>query len=54
MNKLLEECRRRGLRINKAKTEVMGITKTSERLPVTNSIEGIACTEPGGVIQVPG
>ena len=45
VNKLLEECRRRGLRINKAKTEVMGVTKRSERLPVTISIEGTALNQ---------
>ena len=35
MDKLSEECRKLGLRINVSKTEVMGVTKRRERLPVS-------------------
>ena len=42
MDKLILECSRVGLRINKGKTEVMGITKRRDRLPVTINVEGSA------------
>ena len=37
---LNESCRRRGLRININKTEVMGVTKISERLRVRVNVQG--------------
>ena len=40
VDKLLVECRRMGLRMNKQKTEVMGVTKRSERLLVSINIDG--------------
>ena len=40
MNKLEEECRNVGLRININKTEVMGVTKRRERLPVSITLAG--------------
>ena len=40
ISKLHEECNAKGLRINKSKTEVMGITKRTERLTVRTNIEG--------------
>ena len=36
------ECSRTGLRINKGKMEVMGVTKCRERLPMTISVGGTA------------
>lgn len=42
VDKLLGECGRMGLRINKVKTEVMGITKRSERLPINIGADGTA------------
>ena len=42
MDKLMWECSRVGLRINKGKTEVMGVTKRRDRLPVTINVEGSA------------
>ena len=42
MDELTEQCRIKGLRINKSKTEVMGVTKRRERLPVSINIEGVA------------
>ena len=39
---LKQECSRIGLRINKGETEVLGVTKRGERLPVTISIDGTA------------
>ena len=42
MDKLMLECNRMGLRINKAKTEVMRVTKCRERLPETISVKGTA------------
>ena len=40
MDKLKEECRKLGLRINIGKTEVMGVTKRRERLPVNITLAG--------------
>ena len=40
MNRLQAECEGLGLRINTDKTEVMGVTKRNERLPVEISIGG--------------
>ena len=42
MDELNEQCRIKGLKINKSKTEVMGVTKRRERLDVNISIEGVA------------
>ena len=42
MDKLHQGCGEVGLRINVAKTEVMGITKRRERLMVNLNIEGAA------------
>ena len=40
VNRLYDECREKGLRINKSKMEVMEVTKRNETLPVTVNIEG--------------
>ena len=40
VSKLDELCRKIGLKINIGKTETMGITKTSDRLPVNIMITG--------------
>lgn len=40
VDKLVESCERKGLRININKTEVMGITKRQERLVVNVQIQG--------------
>ena len=42
LNRLMHVCKRMRLRISKGKTEVMGVTKRSERLPLTISIDGTA------------
>ena len=42
LQNLVEESRRRELIINKIKTEVVRLTKKTDRLPVTISIEGMA------------
>ena len=41
VSKLDEECKKMGLRINKNKTESMGVTKESGRLPVNITLEGV-------------
>ena len=41
MDKLREECGKFGLRINIGKTEVMGVTKRRERLPVNITLAGV-------------
>ena len=40
MDMLKEECRKPGLRINIDKTEVMGVTKRMERLPIIITLAG--------------
>ena len=40
MDKLKEECRKIGLRINIGKTEVICVTKRRERLPVSIILAG--------------
>ena len=40
MNKLQERCRKFGLRINIGKTEVMGVNKRREKLPVNVTLAG--------------
>ena len=41
MQKLSEECTKMGLKINESKTESMGITKASGRLPVNITLDGL-------------
>ena len=40
-----DKCLEKGLRINRSKTEVMGITKRNELLPVNVTMEGIQITQ---------
>ena len=39
---LHDQCRMKGLRINRSKTEVMGVTKRNESLPVNITVEGVS------------
>ena len=45
IDKLHEKCLEKGLRINRSKTEVMGITKRNELLPVNVTMEGVQITQ---------
>ena len=47
MNKLNEQCRMMGLKVNKSKTEVMGVTRRRERLAININIEGVAIKQVG-------
>ena len=47
MDELNEQCRIEGLKINKSRTDVKGVTKSRERLAVNINIEGVAIKQVG-------